>query len=352
MKNIKKMIIITSGTGGHIFPAISIANYLKLLKWEIYWIAPKNRLEKYLIPKYGIKIKYLNFFRFGKNNVMNFFLFPFKMVNIFFKIKKIIKKYKPNVVLGMGGYASFPCICTAWFLGVKTVIHEQNSVAGLSNFFLSKIANIVLQAFPNTFSKGILVGNPIRKEILNIEKPEKRFKQRYGYIRILVVGGSQGSDLLNKSIPIVVCKLNKKVLIWHQTGQYRQEKIKSLYKHFCNYSCIYKINDFIDNIHNAYSWADLIICRSGALTVSEIAYVGLGAFFIPYKHKDKQQLFNALLLQKIGAAKIFKEDFLIENLIISLNKLSRSALLNMAKKSHNLRFVNSEKFITDIIRKI
>lgn len=352
MDNTKKIIIISSGTGGHIFPAISIVNYLKILKWKVYWLAPKNRLEKDLLPQYNIRVKYLNFFKFNKYNAINIFLFPFRMINIFFKIKKIIKKYKPNVVLGMGGYASFPCIVTAWFLGISTVIHEQNSVAGLSNFFLSKIAKKVLQAFPNTFKKGILVGNPIRKEILKIKKPEIRFKQRQGDIRILILGGSQGADILNNTIPFVVCKLNKKVLIWHQTGKNKEKKTKNLYKHLCDYNCVYKINDFIINIHHAYCWADLIICRSGALTVSEISYIGLGAFFVPYKHKDKQQFFNALLLKKIGAAEIFDEDCLIEKLIISLNKLSRNILLNMAKKANKLKFINSERFIIDLITNI
>lgn len=350
--NLKKIIIVTSGTGGHIFPAISIAINLKFLGWEVYWLAPKNRLEKDLISKYNIKIKYLDFFRFKKKKLNNLIFFLPKMMKNFFEIRKIINKYKPNVMLGTGGYASFPCIVTAWFCGIPTIIHEQNSVAGLSNFFLSKIAKIVLQAFPNTFSNGFLVGNPIRKEILKIKKPDKRFQNRFGNIRILVIGGSQGSDLLNKTIPIIICKLNKKVLIWHQTGKNKKVKIKNLYKKFCDYNCIYKIDDFINNIDQAYKWADLIICRSGALTVSEVSSVGLGAFFVPYRHKDNQQFFNALLLKKIGAAKIFEENNLKKKLIIALNKLSRKILLNMAKKSNKLSFIDSEKSIIKIITNI
>lgn len=349
MINLKKIIIVTSGTGGHIFPALSIANYLKYNGWDIFWLAPDGRLESELISKFKISIKFMNMFNVRKKKLKELLFFPFNILKILFKSVFFIKKYKPNIVLGMGGYFSGPVIFASWLCKIPTVIHEQNCIAGLTNKLLARIAKRVLQAFPNTLPRAILVGNPIREDILKLPNPNCRLEKKCNFIKILVIGGSQGSQIINKTLPEVVSKLKIKFLVWHQTGKNKKKEIKNLYKKLCNNLNIYRIDEFINDMAKAYSWANLVICRSGALTVSEISSVGLAAFFVPYTHKDNQQILNANTLCSIGAAKMFNEKFLTEMLIKSLNKLSHKKLLNMANKAYKKSFFNSAKVIAKII---
>lgn len=212
-----------------------------------------------------------------------------------------MKAYKPDAVLGMGGYVSGPGGLAAWLCGVPVVLHEQNGIAGLTNRWLSKIAKRVLQAFPGAFPNAPVVGNPVREDVLALPAPQQRLAGRMGPIRVLVVGGSQGARILNQTMPKVAEQLGGRITLWHQVGKGALPTVLADYEKVGQTQ--HKVTEFIDDMAAAYDWADIVVCRSGALTVSEIAAAGLPALFVPFMHKDRQQYWNALPLEKAGAAK-------------------------------------------------
>ncbi|WMY97263.1 MAG: undecaprenyldiphospho-muramoylpentapeptide beta-N-acetylglucosaminyltransferase [Arsenophonus sp.] len=350
MNNIKKLMIIGGGTGGHILPGIEIAKYLKNKGWKIYWIGTTRKMEYLLIPKEKIKFKSIEISGLRGKGIKNFFCNFIKIFEAILKSKKIINKYQPDIILSMGGYISGPGSIAGWISNIPIILHEQNTIAGLTNRFLSLFAKLVLQAFPNTFKDAQTVGNPISKKILNIEVPQKRFKHRNKIIRILILGGSQGSQTINRIIPKIASELDKKILILHQTGKGLKKETKKIYDQLNNKLKNYKLIEFIKNISQAYNWADVVISRSGALTVTEIATIGLPAIFIPFEHKDQQQYKNALILKKIGSAIIIKEKNLTPQKIIKILKSwNREDLLKMAKRSKNIAIRNSTEKISSIL---
>lgn len=344
----KKIIIIGSGTGGHIFPGIEIAKHLMQYDWNVRWLGNLNRMEYKIVPMNGIEIDCLNFSNFNSKSLKNFFQSSMKIFFAWRQAFIFIKSFRPNIVLGMGGAVSGIGCLAAWNQKIPLIIHEQNKVAGLSNRIISKIASKKLQAFPKVFQNAETVGNPIRENILKLSIPEIRLRGRIGPIRILVLGGSQGSWVLNKVLPKLAKHLKNRINIWHQTGIIEKNKVLQNYKKI-GYQC-YKINAFINNIDKAYNWADMIICRSGALTVSEIIAVGLPAIFIPYEHKDCQQYKNALILKKINAAEIFNQKkFTVENLIKILKLWDRNKLKEMSEKARSIFIKHStEKIVNSI----
>lgn len=347
----KKIIIIAGGSGGHVFPGLTIANYLIKKGWKINWIGTKNKIESKIVPKHNIKIHFIKINGLRNANLKNLLFSPIDILNAFIQVKKIIKNWTPNIVLGMGGYVSGPGGLAAWYSKIPFILHEQNKIAGITNKLLSKISKKNMQAFPNTLLNAEVVGNPVREDIINIPKPAERFKKRTGPLRILIVGGSQGASIFNHILPKISLVLQEKIIIWHQTGNLDYEKTKKKYQKYSSYAHI--VNRFIKNMSDAYSWADIIISRSGALTVSEIAVVGLGAIFIPYPHKDKQQYLNAKYLESNGSAKIIEQSKFNENIIIkTLNLLDRKKLLVMAEKSYSLGMRNSISKIYKIIHNI
>ncbi len=345
--DIHRLMIVTGGTGGHIFPGLVISKHFRKKGCLVKWIGSLNRLEYILVPKYGFDIDFIDIPKISK---LNFIFNIFKLIKSIYLIVNIMKKWKPDLVLGFGGYISFYGIFSAWLCGIKTMIHEQNAVLGLSNKYLYYLSNIVVQAFPNTFNSSIpTVGNPIREEILDIPKPKLRLLKRKGNINILVLGGSQGSCIINNVMfDLLKFFINKKFFFLHQVGHinYNNYINDKRYKKYNNY----RVVDFIDKIEKFYYWCDLIISRSGALTVSEISTVGIPSIFIPYVHKDNQQYLNAKFLEKKGASLIIEEHNLnatyLSKVILNLN---RNKLFNMA----NIAYVNrikypNKKFINEI----
>lgn len=243
-----------------------------------------------------------------------------------------MKRFKPDVVLGMGGYVSGPGGLAAWSLGIPVVLHEQNGIAGLTNKWLAKIATKVMQAFPGAFPKADVVGNPVRVDVLALPLPDARLPGREGPVRVLVVGGSQGARILNQTMPQVAARLGDAVTIWHQSGKGAQQMVEQAYADEGQPQ--HKVTEFIDDMAAAYAWADVVVCRSGALTVSEIAAAGLPALFVPFQHKDRQQYWNALPLEKAGAAKIFEQpQFTADAVATTLAGWNREALLEMAQRA-------------------
>lgn len=343
----KKIIILSGGSGGHIFPGICIAKGLIKKGWKIHWVGTSHRIESKLVPQYNIKVDFIYILPIKKIRIKNILILLTHILFSFYRVYNLIKKTKPDMVLGMGSYISSPGILAAWICKIPIILHEQNAIPGITNYWFSKISCKVLQAFPGAFPNAEIVGNPVRKSILDIPLPKKRLIGRTGPLRILVLGGSQGSTFLNKIVPNSILSLKKKVTIWHQTGKGFSKKVTNLYSKI---GVKYKVDEFIYNISKAYIWADLVISCSGALTVSEIAAVGLPAIFIPFQHRNQHQYWNAILLKKIGAAKIIKQkNFTEKKLIKILYSLNRKVLIEMAKKAKKISFRNSTNRIINII---
>ncbi|WWP01385.1 MAG: undecaprenyldiphospho-muramoylpentapeptide beta-N-acetylglucosaminyltransferase [Candidatus Dasytiphilus stammeri] len=347
----RRLIVMAGGTGGHIFPGITIAQYLMNQGWKILWLGTPDRLEATLVPQHGIEIEFIRIQGLRGKGIKGFLNSCPKFISAVRKASQIIKLWHPNVVLGMGGYVSGPGCLAAWRYGIPIVIHEQNSIAGLTNRWIAKIAKITLQAFPGTFKNAVLVGNPIRHKLHTLPSPEVRFVCRKQFpLRILVLGGSQGSHILNFTIPKLAIIMGSKIIIWHQVGKQAFDTVMKYYQPV--YHTKYRLNEFIEDIALAYTWADIVICRSGAMTVSEIAVVGLPAIFVPFKHNDRQQYWNALPLERIGAAKILEQSKFTAPLVAEiLEKLDRVTLLNMAVSARSLAIRDATERIAAIICK-
>lgn len=345
----KKILIMAGGTGGHVFPALAVADILRAEGWEVRWLGTADRMEADLVPKYGIPIDFIRISGLRGKGIKALLSAPFALYRAISQAKKIIQQFKPDVVLGMGGYVSGPGGIAAKLCGVPIVIHEQNGVAGLTNKWLAKVANRVLQAFPGALKNGQVVGNPIRYDVVNLPPPGVRLHERTGPIRVLVIGGSQGAQILNRVMPEVYQKLSHRIVVWHQTGRGAKEVVSAAYGNPELQENI--ITEFIDNIAEAYAWADVIVCRSGALTVSEIATAGLPAIFVPFQHKDKQQYLNAKPLEDIGAAAIVDQaNFTPDNIGALLEGWDRPTLLEMAMKSKQLGIDDAAQQVAMIIK--
>ncbi|AKC59725.1 undecaprenyldiphospho-muramoylpentapeptide beta-N-acetylglucosaminyltransferase [Blochmannia endosymbiont of Polyrhachis (Hedomyrma) turneri] len=354
-KNSKRLLITGGGTGGHIFPGLAVAHYLiKEYGWKVYWLGSIGHLEADIVPKNGIQINFIHAIGFcGKSwykQLISLLFFCFSVL----KARSIIRFWKPDIILGVGGYVSAPVGVAAWFCGCPVIVHEQNSVAGLANRFLAMtVAKKVLQAFPNAFSYAETVGNPIRDVILDIKDPEDRLCNRVGPVRLLIIGGSQGAQIFNHMMPRILSVVINQFIIWHQVGKGNIQEVYHFYSDLVKQD-VYKIIEFIDDIAFAYEWADIVICRSGALTVSEISSVGVPAIFVPFAHRDCHQYLNALPLQQIGAAKIISEqEFTVNHVSYILHTWSdRSLLLKMAKRAKILSIPDSTEQIAYRIRSL
>ena len=344
----KKLLVMAGGTGGHVFPAIAVARELQQQGWEICWLGTKDRMEADLVPKHGIPIEFIQISGLKGKGVGALLKAPFAILRAVMQACKIIKKFKPDAVLGMGGYVSGPGGIAAKLCGVPVILHEQNAVAGLTNVWLSKIARRVLQAFPNAFPNAEVVGNPVRQDLFEIEAPEQRFAERSYPINILVMGGSQGAQVINQTVPEVAKVLGNQVFISHQVGKGKLAGVEEIYHATGNGVA----SEFIDDMKAAYEWADLVICRSGALTVCEIAAAGLPAVFVPFQHKDKQQFLNAEYLVETGAAYVIEQpEFTPEKLLAVLEPLiaDRTKLTGMAIKARAKSTPTAAKRVAEVI---
>ncbi|MCK3657651.1 UDP-N-acetylglucosamine--N-acetylmuramyl-(pentapeptide) pyrophosphoryl-undecaprenol N-acetylglucosamine transferase [Pasteurellaceae bacterium Pebbles2] len=349
----KRLLVMAGGTGGHVFPAIAVAQYLQQQGWQICWLGTADRMEAQLVPKHGIPIKFIQISGLRGKGLGALLKAPFAITKAVLQARKIIQEYQPNAVLGMGGYVSGPGGIAAKLCGVPVILHEQNAVAGLTNVWLAKIAKRVLQAFPSAFPQAEVVGNPVRADLFQMPSPEQRFAERENgeqaqKLRVLVVGGSQGARVLNQTIPQVVSRLADKLEVRHQVGAGSVENVTALYPE--NAKSAVKITEFIDDMAEAYAWADLVICRSGALTVCELAAVGTPAIFVPFQHKDKQQYLNAKYLADVGAAKIVEQADLNADVLVDLiSQLDRATLREMAIKAKAMSTPHSAQRVAEVI---
>ncbi|MFB0710358.1 undecaprenyldiphospho-muramoylpentapeptide beta-N-acetylglucosaminyltransferase [Buttiauxella noackiae] len=328
----RRLMVMAGGTGGHVFPGLAVAHHLMAQGWQVRWLGTADRMEADLVPKHGIEIDFIRISGLRGKGLKAMLLAPVRIFNAWRQARAIMKAWRPDVVLGMGGYVSGPGGVAAWSLGIPVVLHEQNGIAGLTNKWLSKIAKKVMQAFPGAFPNADVVGNPVRNDVLALPLPQERFAGREGPVRILVVGGSQGARVLNQIIPQVAGRLGDAITIWHQSGKGGEEFVKQGYAEVGQSQ--HKVTEFIDDMAAAYAWADVVVCRSGALTVSEVAAAGLPALFVPFQHKDRQQYWNALPLEQAGAAKILEQpQFTVDAVTQTLAGWDRATLLAMAERA-------------------
>jgi len=341
-------MVMAGGTGGHVFPGLAVAKQLQSQGWEIRWLGTADRMEADLVPKHGIEIDFIKVKGLRGQGIGRLIKAPFQIINAIMQAKAHMKRWQPDAVLGMGGYVSGPGGVAAWLLGIPVVLHEQNAVAGLTNQWLSKIAKKVFQAFPGAFPTAPVVGNPVRKDVVAIDAPQQRMAQREGKIRILVMGGSQGARILNQTLPEAMAKLGEGYEIRHQAGKNSQQEVELAYQQHQVGNA--QVTEFIDDVAEAYTWADLLVCRSGALTVSEVSAAGVGAIFIPFMHKDRQQALNADHLVECGAAKMIEQpELTVDKLVAEIQTMDRETLMTMATKAKAAAKLDADKVVAEAI---
>lgn len=348
----KKILIIAGGTGGHIFPALVVADELQKNHWDVFWLGSYVGLENKLVPPnfhlHRISMKGIR----GKS-LLTRFLAPFRLLMATLQALRVIKQINPDVVLGMGGFISLPGGIAAWLLRKPLIIHEQNSIAGYTNRILARLARVTLSGFPDSFPKSLpakVIGNPIRSEIIALSSPSQRLLNRSNKLNILVLGGSQGAHVLNEWMPKVLERLPQRdqVTVWHQTGEQDYEHTSFQYQKLPIKANVEK---FIKEMANAYSWADVAICRAGALTVSELAAAGVASILIPFPYAvDNHQYYNGRYLELAGGAYLIEQkNVTIEKIVGLLTTLieDRDKILQMSEGARNLALPNSAKEVVN-----
>ncbi|WP_342608101.1 undecaprenyldiphospho-muramoylpentapeptide beta-N-acetylglucosaminyltransferase [Vibrio tritonius] len=348
MKKNKRLMVMAGGTGGHVFPGLAVAKQLQDQGWEIRWLGTADRMEADLVPKHGIDIDFIRVKGLRGQGILRLLKAPFQIINAILQSRAHLKRWQPDAVLGMGGYVSGPGGIAAWLMGIPVVLHEQNAVAGLTNQWLSKIATRVFQAFKGAFPNVPVVGNPVRQDVVALSDPSVRMAERHGPIRILVMGGSQGARILNQTLPEVMVLLGDDYEVRHQAGKNNQANVEEAYQEQ-GVSHV-DVTEFIDDVASAYAWADLLVCRSGALTVSEVSAAGVGAIFVPFMHKDRQQALNADHLVECGAAKMIEQpELTAQKMADTIQQMDRQQLLDMAVKARKAAQVDADKVVAEAI---
>lgn len=338
----KTIMILAGGTGGHIMPALAVARELDEHGYIVLWIGTREGLEARIVTRHGYKIKWIRARGLRGKGVINA-LFAFTdLIWSCLQIIVYIYKYKPDAVLGMGGYVSAAGGVAAWITKRRLLIHEQNTIAGLANRVLAKLAWRVMEAFPNTFPasyQAVCTGNPVRKEISEIEKPEQRMAGRSNQLFLLVLGGSQGAQTLNQVVPEAVSQVKRicNTTIRHQAGNGNTDETVASYR---SAGVTADVVDFIEDMPASYKWADLIICRAGAMTIAELCAAGCAAILVPYQHAvDDHQTSNAHYLADHGAGIIIPEsEFTAGKLAEYLNQICTNTddLITTAKAARSL----------------
>ena len=342
------LMVMAGGTGGHVYPAMAVADYMQALGWRIVWLCTEGGMENRLIEGKSYSKAMMTMRGVRGKGIMGWLVLPFKLVVAFKQSFAAIRKHQPSVVLGMGGFAAFPGGLMAKLLGKKLVIHEQNSIAGLTNKTLSVFANKVLAAFPSAFGdKAVLVGNPVRQEITQLAAPENRYSARTGKLKLLVVGGSLGAAALNEVVPKALANISTQFEVIHQAGE---KQIDALRANYHAASVAAESRAYIQNMADMYAWADVVICRAGALTVAELACVGVASVLVPFPHAvDDHQTFNAKYLSDNGAAMLISQaEFNVAKASEILRNLTRENCLQMAIAAKKLAKPEATKTVAEI----
>ena len=348
----RTILIMAGGTGGHIFPALAVAEKIRERGWRVVWMGNPEGMEARLVPQHGFEMLNLKFAALRGKGILRKLLLPLNLLRGFWQAQKAIRQVQPNVVLGMGGYITFPGGMMAALLGKPLVVHEQNSVAGLANRVLAGVADRIATGFPEVLAKGVWAGNPVRPEIAKMAPPAARFAGREGALHLLVIGGSLGAQALNEMVPQAMALLGENELpqIVHQAGE---KHIEALQAKYAAVGVAAHCVSFIEDMAGAYEWADLVICRSGALTVAELAAAGVASILVPFPHAvDDHQTGNARFLVNVGGAFLLPQGELTPQAIALIRNYSRGQLLEMAEKARSLAKPDATEEVANICAEI
>ncbi|QHE75247.1 undecaprenyldiphospho-muramoylpentapeptide beta-N-acetylglucosaminyltransferase [Hydrogenophaga sp. PBL-H3] len=331
-------LIMAGGTGGHIFPGLAVAEALRERGWRVHWLGAPSSMESRLVPPRGFALETIDFGGVRGKGLVTLALLPLRLLRAFWQALQVVRRVKPDVVVGLGGYISFPGGMMGVLAGKPLVLHEQNSVAGMANRVLAGVADRVFTAFPHVFKKAQWVGNPLRAPFLQQAAPAERFAGRSGPLRLLVVGGSLGAKALNDVVPQALALIpeQQRPTVVHQSGE---KQIDALRANYIAAGVHADLTPFIDDTAQAFADADLIVCRSGASTVTEIAAVGAAALFVPFPSAvDDHQTTNARFLVDAGAAWLVPQTELSpQQLALRLQSLQRDQLVAMAEKAKQMQ---------------
>ena len=344
------VMIMAGGTGGHVIPALSVAKELKTKGYHVHWLGSIKGIENDLVPDAGYTLHRISVTGLRGNGLLKTLLAPLQIMRALWQTFKVYRQVKPVMALGMGGFASGPGGLMAYLLRVPLVIHEQNAIAGMTNSILSGMATYLLQAFEGTFiakKKAKSVGNPVRQSIATLLEPEARLASHTDGLNVLVVGGSLGAVAINNVMIEAAALADNNIHVWHQTGKRNYEAVKAGYQ-AAGVTNV-KVSDFIADMAKAYEWADVVVCRSGALTVSEMMAAGVASILIPFPFAvDDHQTANGQFLVNAGAAKLKPQSELnAQNLLEELNHLreNRELLIEMSKAARSLAKPDSAKVV-------
>lgn len=346
----KTLMVMAGGTGGHVYPAMAVADHLQAKGWQVVWLCTEGGMENRLITNKPYEKAMITMQGVRGKGLLGWLKLPYKLFIACKQAKAAIKQHQPNLILGMGGFAAFPGGLMAKLTRTPLVIHEQNSVAGLTNKVMTKLANRTLAAFPDAFGdKATLVGNPVRQDIMKIMHPEYRFDDRNDPFCVLVIGGSLGAKVFNDVLPAAFARVTekRKIQVVHQAGEKHIEALTKAYE-------AGRVNAtpvaFIKNMHEAYEWADLVICRAGALTIAELSAGGVASILVPFPFAvDDHQTSNAGYLSENSAAVLMPQPLMTEDEITEvLTNITREDCIAMANNAHKLGQPNATTAVAQI----
>ena len=331
----RTLLIMAGGTGGHIFPGLAVAEQARAAGWQIVWMGARGGMEERLVPRHGYATAWIRAKAARGKGLVQKLLLPANLLYSFWESARHIRRIRPDVVLGLGGYVAFPGGMMASLLGRPLALHEQNAIAGVANRVLAGVSDKVMVAFPKALPKAEWTGNPVRADIAALSAPEERFRGRTGPLRILVVGGSLGAQALNENVPRGLALLNPRPLVVHQAGE---KHLDALRKHYAEAGVQGELVAFIDDMAARYAAADLVICRAGAMTIAELSAGGLASVLVPFPFAvDDHQTANARFLADQGAAILLPQNEMTPQRLASvIGSLDRAKLLDMARKARAL----------------
>ncbi len=350
----RPILVMAGGTGGHVYPALAVARALQAHSREVVWLGTHRGLESRVVPEAGIDIEWISVKGLRRKGLLALIIAPIQLVWALLQSLAVIFRRRPAAVLGMGGFVSGPGGIAAWLTRRPLLIHEQNAAAGLTNRLLARLARVVLQAFPGSFNSSVVaetVGNPVREDITAVPAPSHRYPARRGPLRLLVLGGSQGALALNKAVPAALALLDAdaRPVVRHQCGERTFEIAQQAY---VEHDVAVELLPFIEDMAEAYAWADLVVCRSGALTIAELCAVGVPALLVPYPGAvDDHQTANAQPMVGAEAAVVIQEKDLTPQRLADLMQdwlQSRSTLLRRAERARELAKPHALSRITEL----
>lgn len=344
----RTVMIMAGGTGGHIMPGLAVAHEMLARSWRVVWLGARGGLEGELVPPHGIPMHWIRIGGLRGKGIGTRLLAPWRLARALWQALRVLREVRPAVVLGLGGYVAFPGGIVAALTGRPLVIHEQNALAGLTNRVLARLARRVLTGFPEALPEAQWCGNPVRLAIATLPPPAERMHGRSGVLRLLVVGGSLGALALNEAVPaaLSLIPVERRPRVVHQSGR---KHVAALREGYARAGVEGDVRAFIDDMALEYGQADLVICRAGAMTVSELAAAGLASILVPYPYAvDDHQTANARFLADREAAVILpQEELAPERLAALLGELDRERLLRMGERARELARFEAARELAD-----